>query len=341
MPGIVIAEKQSGSFQKSLKEAGNDDNAPAFMAWEDLIFLSDLFLTGGERDIHLLGSDPLDHPDIMDMVAYLLERGCLVSVFTSGKVAEEMLEDAREMDKFLHKDLVNFLCDMTDLAHGRVTEQSYPLVNNFLTTLSNRITPWITLEEPGSSLDGIVSLINKYNLRRVIRVSLRQPGEAPSRSYLEPEQIESAITSLFSQTDLLETFRVKLNFDCGFPPCCFSDEQLAYMVRNVPGFSVSPCIPGVTVGHDMTVWSCRQLPGFSRKPVFDFNSYQEILRFYGEQHFAVRFESSGAFLDCDTCMIREDIICSGGCVAPVLPRFIGEHPYNIAKNPLRRKEVFE
>ena len=75
--------------------------------------------------------------------------------------------------------------------------------------------------------------------------------------------------------------------------------------------------------------------------MLEFNSYQEIRQFYGEQHFAVRFESSGAFVDCDSCMLREDIICSGGCIAPILPRFVGEHPYSVAENPLRRKEVFD
>ena len=341
MPGIVLIQSVTDPVSHPHPPFSDSSSRSDIMTWEDLIYLTDLFLAGGEREITLMGSDPLDHPHFMDMVAYLLERGCHVSTLTSGMAGDEVIEDAGKIGSFLHKDYVNFFCDMTDLAHGRLGEPYRALFTQFLGVLNNRTTPWITLEEPEFSLKQVVSLINTHNLRRVIRISLGQPGESGGRPYLEPAQIEAAVSRLFSHTDLLDTFRVKLNFDCGFLPCCFSDKQLAYMVRSVPGFSISPCIPDVTVGPDMTMWSCRQLPGFSRRSILEFNSYQEIRQFYGEQHFAVRFESSGAFVDCDTCMLREDILCSGGCLAPILPRFVGEHPYSVAKNPLRRKEVFE
>jgi hypothetical protein len=341
MPGIVLTQTSLEPAPFPIPSSGKLDNAPSFIGWEDLIYVTDLFMAGGVREITLLGSDPLDHPHFMDMVAYLLERGCQVSALTSGMAGDGIIEDAGEMGSFLHKDHVNFFCDMTDLAHERLLEPYPVLFTRFLEALNNRITPWITLQEPQFSLEQLVFLINEYNLRRVIRVSLGQPGEPGGNPHLEPDQIQYALSSLFSHTELLDAFRVKLHFDCGFPPCCFTDDQLAYMVRNVLGFSVSPCRPDVTVGPDMTMWSCRQLPGFSRRSVLEFDSLQEIRQFYGEQHFAVRFESSGAFVACDTCMLREDIICSGGCVAPILPRFVGEHPYSVAENPLRRKEVFE
>lgn len=341
MPGIVLTQSLTDPVSCLREPISDLDKGPDFMTWEDLIYLTDFFLAGGESAITLLGSDPLDHPSFMDMVAYLLERGCHVSTRTSGIADDEVIEDAGDMGGFLHKDYVNFFCDMTDLAHGRLPGTDPAKSNRFLTTFNSRVTPWITLERPDFSLDPLVSSINTHNLRRMIRVSLGQPGESGERPYLEPDQIEEAVSRLFVHADLLDAFRIKINFDCGFLPCCFSDEQLAYMVRSVPGFSISPCTPDVTVGPDMVMWSCRQLPGFSRRSVFEFNTYQEVRQFYGEQHFAVRFESSGAFVHCDTCMLREDIICSGGCIAPILPRFAGEHPYSVVKNPLRRKEVFE
>ena len=142
---------------------------------------------------------------------------------TSGMAKDSVIKDAKQMSQFLHRERVNFICDFTDLVHGRFPEPPTAAFTRFLKELNNRITPWITLEEPEFSLKQVVSLINTYDLRRVIRVSLRQPGESTDNRYLKPDQIEEAVRSLFSYTDLLDTFRVKLNFDCGFGPCCFTD----------------------------------------------------------------------------------------------------------------------
>ena len=203
MPGIVLTERSDKSVQHPHSQNEKPDIELAYMSWEDLIYLTDLFLAGGERSITLMGSDPLDHPHFMDITAYLLERGCHVSVQTSGMASDQMIEDAVQMNSFLHKDRVDFLCDLTDLAHDKIQELQPADITQFLKTLNNRVTPWISLEDLSFSLEQIVSLINTHNLRRVIRISLRQPGESEGRMYFEPEQIVEAVNRLFSQKELL------------------------------------------------------------------------------------------------------------------------------------------
>lgn len=341
MPGIFLTASLISSALTASLSPGNPDDSPSYMEWEDLIYLADLFMAGGVRELSILGSGSQAHPHFLDMLAYLLERGFFLNVMTTGMFPDAVLSDVESVNQFLHQQRISFLCDMTELAHGRECFDNDGPVAAFLRTLNDRVTPCITIEEPEFSLYEIVNLINSYYLKRKIHVSLGQPDPFTDRLYLEPEQIGDAVEHLMSQRNNLDPFRVKLDLDCGFILCQFTDDQLSYLVKNVPGFSTGPCVPGITIGHDMTAWSCRQLPGFSRLSVFDFNSYEEMIQYYNNQHFNARFESSGCFLACDTCMIREDIICSGGCLAHILPRYKGEHPYNIGSNPLRRKEVFD
>jgi radical SAM protein with 4Fe4S-binding SPASM domain len=65
----------------------------------------------------------------------------------------------------------------------------------------------------------------------------------------------------------------------------------------------------------MTAWSCWTLPGFSRKSIFEFDSYPKMVEHFWSHHGAARSETMGAFIECDTCSMRTNNTCNGGCLA--------------------------
>jgi radical SAM protein with 4Fe4S-binding SPASM domain len=93
------------------------------------------------------------------------------------------------------------------------------------------------------------------------------------------------------------------------------------------------CGPAIDIGPDMTVWGCFPMSKYQKKSIYEFNSMQDIFKFYEDLHRKVRIEAGGIFEKCDTCLHREDGVCAGGCLAHNLAHFINEAP-------IRFKEVY-
>ena len=92
----------------------------------------------------------------------------------------------------------------------------------------------------------------------------------------------------------------------------------------------------------MTAWSCWTLPGLSRNSVFEFDSYTMMQKFFWDHHAAVRNEMLGAYIECDTCNIRGNGLCSGGCLAHPLRKMVSEQQGLrdlVMLQPIRIEEV--
>ena len=58
-------------------------------SWENLIYLADFLWASNQRQVSLGGGEPTLHPECVDFILYLLQRGFEVTVFTTwgGKFA--------------------------------------------------------------------------------------------------------------------------------------------------------------------------------------------------------------------------------------------------------------
>jgi radical SAM protein with 4Fe4S-binding SPASM domain len=310
------------------------DSAPSdILSWENLIYLADFFEMAGERRFQILGGEPTLHPDFNDMVAYLLERGFRINVFTNGIMSDKKLIEAASIFRKLPPDKLSFTLNLNEPGTTPQGLSEWESVKRFLKAFCDRITPGFNIYREDFDLTFIFRLINEHGLNRNIRIGLAHPIAGKKNKYVKPARIEKVINRLFQFQPLMERLRIKPGFDCGFPMCKFTDEQLGWLYKYTGGHYDFGCAPVIDIGPDMSVWSCFPLSGFHKRSLFEFNSIDEIHRYYSEIHEKVRVETGGIYDECDECVFREDHLCKGGCLAHALNNFYNEHP-------IRMKEMY-
>ena len=65
------------------------------LSWENLIYLADFLRASGQRQVSLVGGEPTRHPQCVDFILYLLDRGFDVTLCTDGILSPSRLEEFR------------------------------------------------------------------------------------------------------------------------------------------------------------------------------------------------------------------------------------------------------
>jgi radical SAM protein with 4Fe4S-binding SPASM domain len=302
------------------------------LSWQDLIYIADLLQSSGENHVSLLGGEPTLHPHFVDMVIYLLERGFHVNVFTSGVLSDKMLADADSALSGVHPDQLSFVCNVNNPKKTPFSELES--VSRFLKTFGHLTTLGFNIYQPQFDLDFIFDWINKYGLKRFIRLGLAHPIPHKKNAFVKIEQMQEMATHLSDYLPIFERFRVKVGLDCGYPMCAFTDEQLGKLYKAAGGHITFGCGAAIDIGVDMNVWACFPLANYHQKSVYDFDSIHEIKQYYEEQHQRIRAEVGGIFEECDECKYREEHLCQGGCAAQILSKFVDEPK-------IRMKEIYQ
>lgn len=295
------------------------------ISWEDLIYAADLYQADGHPRIPILGGEPTLHPQFCDMLIYLLERGFELTVFTSGVISENRLREMAALFSHVPGERLGFLCNLNDPVRTPGKPGERERVERFLAALGEKVTPGFNIYSPDFSLDFIFDDINRFGLIRTIRLGLSHPIFGFENAYVKFEEMDAVIDCLFDHAEKFERFRVAPGLDCGFPMCRFTDEQMAWIARNLPGGGGRfTCGPVVDIGPDLTVWPCFPLSGFNKRSLYEFDSLKQVQDYYLQVHEKVRVEAGGIFPECDTCRYRELGQCSGGCIAHLLKDFADE-----------------
>jgi radical SAM protein with 4Fe4S-binding SPASM domain len=325
MPNVLLTQKCVRSCpycfaKKHMSESTPDD----ILLWENLIYLADFFELSGERNISLLGGEPTLHPNFLDFVIYLLERNFNVRVFTSGIMSERVLEGVALAVNNVPPERLSFICNLNDPKRTHAPFAEIERVKRFLTVFGSRTVAGFNIYQTDFELDFLFKYINNYGLRRTIRLGIAHPIPGKQNIYIFLDDIPSIINRLFSYRELFERCRVKPGLDCGFPMCKLSNTQLGWLYQFTGGASSFGCGPAIDIGPDMSVWSCFPLSSFHKKSIFEFDTLQDVIRFYQRMIGLIRMEVGGIYEECDNCVYREDGICSGGCVAHILSYFQNE-----------------
>lgn len=330
MANVLLTERCVRScpycFAKKYME---DQGEEGILKWEDLIYITDFLVSSGDRNISLLGGEPSLHPYFVDFILYLLERDMHVNVFTSGIFPDSCFADAERMLSGVHPERLSFVCNVNDPAKSNFSELEN--VKRFLKVFGHLTNPGFNIYRTDFSLEFIFQYINQYGLKRHIRLGLAHPIPGQKNIYIHRENLRLMAERFMSFEPWFKRFRVTAGFDCGFPLCIFSDEELGKIFRISGGRMSFGCGPAVDIGPDMKIWSCFPLSDFHKKSIYDFDSMQEVVKYYTDLHMMVRSETGGLFEECDDCNHREEGLCSGGCVAHMLSDFRDEEPIRLAE----------
>ncbi len=314
--------------KKHMADSEPDD----ILTWDNLIYIADLMEQSGEMGISLLGGEPTLHPNFVDFCMYLLERRFHVNIFTSGIMGEKMFNECERVLSGINPDRLSFVCNVNNPDKSSFSELEN--VKRFLKTFGHLTTAGFNIYKPDFNFDFIFQYVNEFGLRRHLRLGLAHPIPGKHNSFVPIDKMKQMAQRLIDYLPVMERLKIKGGFDCGFPLCIFTDEQLGKLYKHNIGRLSFGCGPAIDIGPDMTVWGCFPLSNTHKKSIYEFDTMRDIRNYYLDLHQKVRTEVGGIFEACDDCVYREEQLCMGGCLA---------HSYNHFLNEpnIRFKEIYQ
>jgi hypothetical protein len=296
-----------------------------YLSWENAVYLADLLLASGERRVSLLGGEPSLHPEFLDILLYFIERGFSVTVFTCGIMSKTKLDDLKEHAARIPAAKVNFVCNLNNPAQTATPDSETEKLHAFLAALGQWTMPAFNIYRPDFELDFIFDLVERYGLKKRLRLGLAHPIPGAPNETIRVEDIGAAIARLCTYKDAFDRLRLRPSFDCGFPLCRVTDEQLGWLVR-LSGRVDFKCRPAIDITPDMQVYCCFPLAGLSRKSVFAFDSFVDIVAYYRNLQDRVRADMPGIYDECASCHHRREGTCAGGGTCHLVNRLTAENP---------------
>jgi len=299
-------------FAKEQMQDDSDDT----LTWDNLLYIADLHEMSKTHHISLLGGEPTLHPYFTEFVAYLNDRNFHTTVFTSGVISKRILKTMKETLTAINTQKLNFVCNVNDPLES--PEKELNRLHDFLTIFGKHTSLSFNIYKPDFDLSFTFDYIEKYNLKKYIRIGLTHPIVNENNLHLEKKDLHKMATNFMRFAPTLEKKEISAGFDCGMPLCLFSDEDLGKLFKINNGRIKFGCGPAIDIGTDMNVWACFPLGNVHKRSVFDFDSIQDIGRYYKEMHEKIRDKKGGIFKECIDCKYRKSNLCSGGCLSHIL-----------------------
>jgi len=87
------------------------------------------------------------------------------------------------------------------------------------------------LYRPDFELDFIFDLARRYGLKKRLRLGIAHPIPGAPNESIRVEDIGRVIERLYAYKDAFDKLGLRPSFDCGFPLCRITDEQLGWLTR--------------------------------------------------------------------------------------------------------------
>jgi len=268
-------------------------------------------LRSGSPKLKLLGGEPTLHPEFLEILRRGHERGLEILVFTNGLWPRKVQDGLQSMPLAQWK--IQFLFNVNE-------PQMQPPVQLALATKCMQIAGaqgecGFNIYRDDFDLQFIPDLIDAAGMSREVRLGLASPIVGTENSFVEAEYFKAIGARLVDQLAQLERRSVLGTFDCGFPLCMFTEEDLGSLALNTRGFR-SVCGFPIDVGPDLTAWPCFPLSNFENLRLLDFANAEELQEHYRKRLAPMR--RMGALDECVTCKYLQREQCNGGCVARTL-----------------------
>lgn len=277
-----------------------------YISLENYRIYLDFLEKSNDVKLKLLGGEPTLHPRFRQMVDTGLERGFEITIFTNGLWNDEVSE---YFAKGIHNN-VNFVFNINEPTLQSDKENAQQAES--LKIAGNHAKCGYNIYRKDFDLLFLAGLIEKYSLKKTIRLGLACPIANTPNAYIPDEDLKAAGTRLTEQLRRLETRDILGTFDCGFPLCMFSEAELGSIALTSNGFT-SICSPIIDVGADLTAWPCFPLSGMLNVKLTDYDDKNQLVEFYKEK--LLPFRQFGSREGCLGCKYMERMQCAGGCLA--------------------------
>jgi len=264
------------------------------------------------KKINLLGGEPTLHSRFAFFLGYVLARGFDTAVFSNGMASPETVarcEEVLQTSKYRH---IRFCVNINEKQYR--SDHEISLQHNFFQTLNSYISLSFNIYKPDWEYRFLVDTIREYGLKKQIRLGLASPingYDKAKNAYARPEHYRQIYSTICQLSDYAAIHGVTVNFDCGFPLCGFTDEELGRLYKNGVKFQFF-CDTPIDIGTDLTTWNCFPLSAFHNKNLNEFKNLREVKEYYF-QIFG-DYRKNGLYRECDECDYKIRKTCSGGCL---------------------------
>ena len=304
--------KCSFCFARSKTGQALSANKARQMSLEQLDKIMDFLERSGDKQLRLLGGEPTCHTELAPIIDRALARGFQVHLFSNCMMPARVADYLAS----LPADKVSLLANVS-ISENDTLEQK-KRVEYALSVLGKRVQPGITVISPDFEYRYLLYLIDRYQLRRRIRVGIAQPIVGHDNAFLPPEQYRTTGKALVQMALECEGRDVLIGFDCGLTLCMFDGEDFAVLARCSEGFK-TVCQPILDVGPDMNVWHCFPLSDVNNLFFNDFQDRQAMISAFREK--TLPYRSFGCMPECRQCVYLRRGQCTGGCLAHAMNSF--------------------
>jgi len=290
-------------------------NGSAFIDLETFEKRLDFLDRSGIEQIRLIGGEPTLHPHFAELIQIAQQRHKKLLIFSHGLMPERALRCLASLPPEMCLVLINM--NATKAAEGP-DEQEVMKRETAVRRLGPRALPGFNIYQPIFQLEPIIDLIRSTGCQPTIRLGLAQPIPAGSNAYLHPKHYPLVGSRLVHYAQLAARWGIKLEFDCGFVHCMFSDEGLA--VLQDTGTDIGwRCNPILDLGIDGNAIHCFPLTGQWQIPVTNGVAAADLRQQFGRH--TAPYRAAGIYKECSTCRHKQAGSCSGGCLAGTIRRF--------------------
>lgn len=304
--------KCSFCFARSKTGQALSANKARQMSLEQLDKIMDFLERSGDKQLRLLGGEPTCHTELAPIIDRALARGFQVHLFSNCMMPARVADYLAS----LPADKVSLLANVS-ISENDTLEQK-KRVEYALSVLGKRVQLGITVISPDFEYRYLLYLIDRYQLRRRIRVGIAQPIVGHDNAFLPPEQYRTTGKALVQMALECEGRDVLIGFDCGLTLCMFDGEDFAVLARCSEGFK-TVCQPILDVGPDMNVWHCFPLSDVNNLFFNDFQDRQAMISAFREK--TLPYRSFGCMPECRQCVYLRRGQCTGGCLAHAMNSF--------------------
>jgi len=276
------------------------------MSLDQIRTIMDFMERSEEKCLRLLGGEPTAHPQLKEIVNEAMARGFELSLFSNCMMSKTTADFLAS----LPPKRISILANVSP--QNKDTPKQRELVAYALKKLGPIVQLGITLTSPDFEYEFLIETIDRYHLKRHIRIGIAQPIVGTGNEYLPPADYRETGRQITLMAITCCEHDILIGFDCGLTLCMFSEEEIGILAKRSEGFKCV-CNPIIDIGPNLDIWHCFPLSEVLNTHLDKFKTRKQAHQFYDQ--LTKPYRTFGCMPQCHRCDFLRRGQCNGGCLA--------------------------
>lgn len=272
------------------------------------------FIKTGPPVVYLLGGEPTEHPMITTFIEHLLDEKMVTRMFTNGMAFSDRSKNIKNVidrmsDK--HKGEIDILFNVNVNNPNIRSDQEDLFQKQFFSIFKDITYIGHTIYDKNENLNYLIDTILDNRLEPAIRLGLALPICGKENMYLRREDYQETAVNVMALVEKARQLNIEVDFDCGFPMCMFSFEEVSFLMQQKKSNAAFICGQALDIYPNLDVTNCFPLSQLHKVNIKDFKNIQDLYKYFNNYFKTER----GTYMDvCQDCFYF-NYACAGGCKA--------------------------